>query len=451
MGEAAEGSAAADAIAACCQALNALGTREPWRAERRGTVLEAMGTTLRVSGLALGVGELCSIELEDGEPLLAETIGVNGPLAVLMPFGELAGVKTGAWVARLGRGHRVPVGRGMLGRVLDGFGRPLDGLGDFWAESEVPLTRPPPPAMQRQLVQQPVSTGVRIVDALATVGLGQRFGVFAPAGVGKTTLLGMLARHADFDVNVIALIGERGRELREFIEDCLGPEGLQRSVVVVATSDAPAMARAKAAQLATAIGEFFRDELGQRVLLIMDSATRYARALREIGLAGGEPPARRGYPPSVFAELPRLLERSGNGAVGTMTAFYTVLMEDEETADPIAEEIRSILDGHLVLSRKLAAAGHYPAVDPRASLSRVMPRVTSTAHRQAAERIRGWIAKYDEVELLLQVGEYRAGNDRATDLAIERHAPIEAFLKQSIDEHVDARQTVERLLALAAG
>jgi ATP synthase in type III secretion protein N len=437
-------------IAQCVLRFSEVGATTLWRPTLRGTVIEAMGTTLRISGLSLGVGDLCEIELEDGELLLAETVGVSGKVAMLMPYGELAGIKSGAWVKRRGRGHRIPVGPALLGRVIDGFGRPLDGLGGYWTEAEVPLSRPPPPAMERQLIQKPVSVGVRIVDALATVGLGQRFGIFAPAGVGKTTLLGMLARHAEFDINIIALIGERGRELREFIDDSLGPEGLARSVVVVATSDSPAMARAKAAQLATAIGEYFRDELGQSVLLIMDSATRYARALREIGLASGEPPTRRGYPPSVFAELPRLLERSGNGPVGTMTAFYTVLMEDEETADPIAEEIRSILDGHLVLSRKLAAAGQYPAIDPRVSLSRVMGRVTTPAHQAAAERVRGWIAKYDEVELLLQVGEYRPGNDPSTDLAIERHEQISSFMHQAIDEHMSAQDSIDWLLELAS-
>ena len=444
------GAQARATLADCALHFGAVARSVVWQPAMRGTVVEAIGTTLRVVGLSLGVGDLCEIELEDGHLLLAETVGISGKVAMLMPYGELAGIKSGAWVRKKGRGHRIAVGPALLGRVIDGFGRPLDGLGDYPTEAEVPLTRPPPPAMERQLVEEPVSVGVRIIDALTTVGLGQRFGIFAPAGVGKTTLLGMLARHAQFDVNVIALIGERGRELREFIEDSLGVDGLARSVVVVATSDSPAMARAKAAQLATAVAEYFRDDLGQRVLLIMDSATRYARALREIGLASGEPPTRRGYPPSVFAELPRLMERSGNGAVGTMTAFYTVLMEDEETADPIAEEIRSILDGHLVLSRKLAAAGQYPAIDPRVSLSRVMSRVTNPEHQQAAERVRSWIAKYDEVELLLQVGEYRAGHDPATDLAIERHGQITDFLHQSVDEHMSAQDSVDWLLNLAA-
>lgn len=429
--------------------MQGVGAREVWQARRRGTVLDAMGTTLRVGGLALGVGDLCEIETERGGYLLAETIGVSRDAGVLMPFGDLAGVKAGAWVRCCGRGQRVGVGPGLLGRVIDGFGQPLDGLGPVASTTDVPLWRAPPPAMERQRIDRPVSTGVRIIDALATVGLGQRLGVFAPAGVGKTTLLGMLARRAAFDVNVIALIGERGRELREFIEDSLGPDGLARSVIVAATSDAPAMARAKAAQRATAIAEYFRDELGSDVLLIMDSATRYARALREIGLAGGEPPTRRGFPPSVFAELPRLLERSGNSAHGTMTAFYTVLVEDEDTADPIAEEIRSILDGHLMLSRKLAASGQYPAIDPRDSLSRVMSRVADATHRQAAERVRGWISRYDEVELLLQVGEYRGGSDPETDLAIERHGRIEQFLRQSVDEHVNAAHSVEWLRMLA--
>jgi type III secretion protein N (ATPase) len=303
--------------------------------------------------------------------------------------------------------------------------------------------------MARTPVHQPFATGVRAIDAALTVGVGQRVGVFAMAGGGKSTLLSMLARGALCDVNVIGLVGERGREVREFIEDGLGPAGLARSVVVVATSDRPALERVRAAEAATAIAEGLRAE-GARVLLMMDSVTRYARALREVGLAVGEPAVRRGYPPSVFAELPRLFERAGNDARGSITAFYTVLAEDEDGSDPVAEEVRSILDGHVVLSRALAAAGHYPAIDVLASASRVFQRVCAPEHQAAARELRALMARHAEIKFLLQVGEYKPGSDALADRAIERMPAIDALLQQTPGEHTPLPDTLARLQALVA-
>ncbi len=446
-GDASQG---ADAVAGALAAVAPDGSPNPWLPVRTGTVTDAFGITIRVAGLPLCVGDLCAIRRGHLPELMSEVVGVTTRGSVLMPFGDLGGVQAGAVVEHRGRSHSVMVGLGLLGRVLDGFGRPIDGKGVLAQGQEVHLHRPPPQPLRRQPIRSSVGTGVRIIDALATVGRGQRMGVFAPAGVGKTTLLGMLARHADFDVTVVALIGERGRELREFIDDVLDAKGRAKAVLVVSTSDASAMERAKAAHVATAVAEYFRDVHRRNVLLIMDSVTRYARALREIGLAGGEPPARRGYPPSVFAELPKLLERAGNGEHGSITAFYTVLMEDEETADPIAEEVRSILDGHLVLSRRLAAAGQYPAIDPLHSLSRLMTSLVPAAQNRAAEAVRSMMAKYAEVELLLQVGEYKAGSDPLADRAIACRDKLQAFLRQPVDKAVGMADSVKALQDLAA-
>jgi type III secretion protein N (ATPase) len=329
----------------------------------------------------------------------------------------------------------IPGGAPLLGRVLDAFGQPLDGhaLPTGTDAQWHGIHNDPPNPLQREPIARPFVTGVRAIDGMLTVGEGQRLGVFAMAGGGKSTLLGMLARQAQADVNVIALIGERGREVREFLEDSLGEHGLARSVVVVSTSDRPAMERLRAAQTATAIAEGFRAQ-GRRVLLMMDSVTRYARALREIGLSVGEPAVRRGFPPSVFAELPRLFERAGNDAHGSITAFYTVLAEDEDGSDPVAEETRSILDGHIVLSRALGQAGHYPAIDVLASASRVFTRVASDEHQQAALRLRALMAKYQDIRFLLQVGEYSAGSDALADQAIAAQPAIDAFLRQRPDE-----------------
>ncbi|WP_347334478.1 FliI/YscN family ATPase, partial [Ralstonia pseudosolanacearum] len=334
--------------------------------------------------------------------------------------------------------------RSLLGRVLDGLGRPADGGPPLDVVEYVPVFANAPDPMTRRLVEHPLATGVRVIDGLATLAEGQRMGIFAPAGVGKSTLMGMFARGTECDVNVIVLIGERGREVREFIEQILGEEGMRRSVVVCATSDRSAVERAKAAYVGTAVAEYFRDQ-GLRVLLMMDSLTRFARAQREIGLAAGEPPTRRGFPPSVFAELPRLLERAGMSATGSITALYTVLAEDESGNDPVAEEVRGILDGHLILSRDIAARNRYPAIDILNSLSRVMTQVMPRDHCDAAGRMRQLLAKYNEVETLLQMGEYKEGSDPVADAAVQWNDWMESFLRQRTDEWCSPDET-RRLL-----
>ena len=413
----------------------------------RGRVVQAFGTTLRVSGLRAHIGQQCIIRdptRPQAPPLRAEVVGLRDHEAILVPLGHMQGVSMGAEVEIIERGALIPVGRALLGRVLDAFGEPLDGVPLPSATALRPFQTEPPNPLTRRPVERPFITGVRAIDGLLTVGEGQRLGVFAMAGGGKSTLLGMLARQAQSDVNVIALVGERGREVREFLEDSLGPEGMARSVVVVSTSDRPAMERLRAAQTATAIAEHFRAE-GRRVLLLMDSVTRYARALREIGLSVGEPAVRRGFPPSVFAELPRLFERAGNDAHGSITAFYTVLAEDEDGSDPVAEETRSILDGHIVLSRQLGQAGHYPAIDVLASASRVFNRVAARPHQDAALRVRALLAKHEEIRFLLQVGEYAAGSDRLADDAIAAQPALQAWLRQRPDEATRLDDTLERL------
>ncbi|PZN94068.1 MAG: flagellum-specific ATP synthase FliI [Alphaproteobacteria bacterium] len=418
--------------------------------ERRGRVVAALGTTLRVTGIDARIGQGCTIrEPATGLTLLAEVIGLDGDTALLTPLGELRGLSAGAEVLVGADTPRVPFGAALLGRVLDGLGTPIDGLGPLPPLPTRPLYAAAPDPMQRPPIDRVLATGVRVIDSLLTMGVGQRIGVFAAAGGGKSTLMGMLARHARADAIVIALIGERGREVREFIADCLGPAGLARSVIVCATSDRPAMERVRAAHHATAIAEGFRAE-GRSVLLLMDSATRFARALREIGLAAGEPAVRRGFPPSVFAELPRLFERAGADGRGSITGIYTVLLEDEEGGDPVGEEVRSILDGHVVLSRKLGAEGHYPAVDVLASLSRLFPRLAGAEQRAAATRIRALLAKHAEIAFLVQVGEYRSGSDPLADQAIALKPDIDAFLRQPPDAGSDHAAGVALLRGLAA-
>ena len=418
----------------------------------RGRVVQAFGTTLRVSGLAARIGQQCLIR-DPHRPLApalrAEVVGLAGDEAILVPLAALDGVAAGAEVELIEGGSRVPFGAALLGRVIDAFGASLDAAPLPEGLATRPLHGAAPNPLQRVPVREPFTTGVRAIDAVLTVGEGQRVGVFATAGGGKSTLLGMLARNAQCDVNVIALVGERGREVREFLEDTLGDDGMARSVVVVATSDRPAMERVRAAQAATAIAEGFRAQ-GARVLLLMDSVTRCARALREIGLSVGEPAVRRGFPPSVFAELPRLFERAGNDGVGSITAFYAVLTEDEDGGDPVAEEVRSILDGHIVLARELAEAGHYPAIDVLASSSRVFARVTRPAHREAALRLRALAAKHREIRFLLQVGEYRSGSDTLADAAIERWPQIDAFLRQRPEDVSGLDDAVARLSEIVA-
>jgi type III secretion protein N (ATPase) len=413
-----------------------------------GRVAEAYGTLIRVTGIHASIGELCELRTPHASHRLsAEVVGLSGNQTLLTPLGPLEGLSTATEVIAIGRQATVGVGDGLLGRILDPLGEPMDGKEAPEYEAHVPIHRDSPNPLGRTLISRPFATGVRAIDAALTVGEGQRVGIFAVAGGGKSTLLGMLARGSDAEVNVIVLVGERGREVNEFIHDNLGEEGLARSVLVVSTSDRPASERARAAYLGTAIAEHFRDQ-GKRVLLMMDSATRFARALRDVGLAVGEPPARRGYPPSVFSELPRLFERSGTNELGSITAFYTVLMEDEDGSDPVAEEVRSILDGHIILSRKLAASYHYPAIDVLASASRVMSRVASPDHVHAASMLRKYIAKHQEIELLLQLGEYKPGSDADADFAVAHIESMRSLLRQPpsyLSSYAEALDGLRRL------
>jgi ATP synthase in type III secretion protein N len=395
---------------------------------RTGRIVSACGTLLKVSGLNLRIGQGCVLRAPGAAEVHAEVIGLQGACALLMPVGGVQGIGTDMTVHAGSDAHAVAVGAALLGRVIDGNGAPLDGREAPHCEARVPLHASAPLPLERPLVDAVLATGVRAIDSLLTCGVGQRVGIFAAAGGGKSTLLGMLARGVDADVNVLALVGERGREVREFIADNLR-DSLARTVVVAATSDRPALERARAVYRASAIAEHFRSR-GRRVLLLVDSVTRFARALRDIGLAAGEMPARRGYPPSVFSVLPQVFERAGNDQHGSISAFYTVLVEDEESADPIAEEVRSLLDGHIVLSRALGGTGHYPAIDVLHSASRVMPRLIGEDHADAALAARRLLDKYREVELLVQLGEYRAGQDALADAALACHAPLRTHLQQ---------------------
>ncbi|WP_157604007.1 type III secretion system ATPase SctN [Rhizobacter sp. Root1221] len=415
---------------------------------RRGKVVEVVGTLMRVTGLDAKLGELCQV-LDDQGGLLqaAEVVGFAGGQSILSPFGSILGVRGGSAVVGLGEVLSVPVGPALLGRVIDSLGQPIDGKGPIHCAETRPVFALPPTPMEREMIEHPLSTGVKVIDGLITLGEGQRMGIFAPAGVGKSTLMGMLARGTACDISVIALIGERGREVREFVELILGEHGMARSVVVCATSDRSSIERAKAAHVATAVAEYYRDQ-GLKVLLMMDSLTRFARAQREIGLAAGEPPARRGFPPSVFAEIPRLLERAGMGARGSITALYTVLAEDESGGDPIAEEVRGILDGHMILSRKIAARNQYPAIDVLGSLSRVMSQIVPKAHQQANGKLRQLMAKYDEIEPLVQMGEYKPGNDPLADEAMDKLESIRGFLNQATSDLWDYDNTIDALAQL---
>jgi len=400
-----------------------------------GRVRKVVGTIIHAAVPDVQVGEIVELYTRsNGARLFAECVGFLNEEALLSPIGETQGVSPRTEVRRTGRVQSVAVGAGLKGRVLDGLGNFIDGKTDeFVAETWYPVYQDPPDPMKRRVIDSALPMGLRVLDALLTVGEGQRMGIFAAAGGGKSTLLSMLVKGAQVDVTVLALIGERGREVREFIEHDLGPSGMEKSVIVVATSDKSSMERAKAAYVATAIAEYFRDQ-GNKVLFLMDSVTRFARAQREIGLAAGEPPTRRGFPPSVFATLPKLMERVGMNDRGSITALYTVLVEGDDMNEPVADETRSILDGHIILSRKLAAANHYPAIDVLVSKSRVMDAVVSKEHLAMARKINFWLATYADVELLVKVGEYKKGSDPDADIAIAKYRPINAFLQQRTDE-----------------
>ncbi len=412
-----------------------------------GSVRHVVGLLVEVEGMAGQLGELCRISRAGAEPVLAEIVGFREQRTLVMPFGDLRGVQSGSRVTADGGLFTVPVGDQLLGRVIDGLARPIDGLGPIVGPARQALAASAPHALQRRTISEPLSTGIRAIDAALTVGKGQRIGIFAGSGVGKSTVMAMIARHASSDVNVIALVGERGREVREFIERALGPEGLARSVVVVSTSDEPALLKMQAAMVATTIAEAFRAQ-GRDVTLIMDSVTRYAMANREIGLAIGEPPTMKGYPPSVFSALSRLLERAGTSDEGTITAFYAVLVESDDLTEPITDAVRGTLDGHIVLTRELAAQNHFPAVDLLQSTSRVMPSIVSRPHLEGAGRLRELLATYERSRDLVTIGAYQAGTDPRLDEAIERLPAIEAFLRQRPDEAQPLDVTVSQLLEI---
>ncbi|HEY2838408.1 MAG TPA: FliI/YscN family ATPase [Pirellulales bacterium] len=398
-----------------------------------GRLVRTIGVTAAVAGLRAPLGAVAEIERHNGSAVPAEVIGFRDDLTLLYPLGDLQGVRHGNRV-RLSRTQNwLRVGPALLGRVIDARGIPIDGKPLPLLVERVALDAQPPGALTRPRITQPFSTGVRAIDGLLTCGRGQRMGIFAGSGVGKSVTLGMMARNATADVNVIALIGERGREVNEFLERDLGAQGLARSVVVVATSDEPALLRTRAALTATAIAEYFR-ERGQHVLMLMDSLTRFALAQREIGLAAGEPPTTRGYPPSVFALLPKLLERAGCSRNGSITAFYSVLVEADDPQEPISDTLRSLLDGHTWLSRKLASRGHYPAIDVLESVSRLMSEVSAPEHCEAAREIRELLAAYRGNEDLISIGAYQRGANRKVDAAIELLEPIQEFLRQRVDE-----------------
>jgi type III secretion protein N (ATPase) len=416
--------------------LSTLAARLPDRAPLRvtGRVVEATGYVVRAVLADAAIGDVAEIEGSGGAAIPAQVVGFRGPEAVLLPLEGTHGLRAGAPVSPTGRPLRIRVGPELLGRVLDGLGRPLDGAPLPPGLAAWDVDRPAPPALTRAPIGRPLQLGVRVIDALLTVGEGQRIGLFAGSGVGKSTLLGQIARGTAADVVVVGLVGERGREVRDFLEGALGPEGRARSVVVAATSDAPALVRRTAAQVATAIAEWFADVAGRRVLLLLDSVTRFARAHREVALAAGEPPARHGYPPSVFAEIPRLLERAGARDRGAITAVYAVLVAGGDLEEPIADEVRGVLDGHVVLERERAERGLFPAIDVLQSVSRVMPRVTDARHRALAARTRRLLAAWERQRDLVSMGAYVAGSDPDTDEALRRMPSIEALLAQGEEE-----------------
>ncbi len=413
-----------------------------------GQVEKVVGIVIESRGPAVGVGDLCEIRVSrNAEPVLAEVVGFRGDRVQLMSFAPLHGMAQRAEVTALHRPLTVPVGEALLGRILNAFGLPRDGREPIATREARPIGTGPPDPLAKLRITEPLSTGVRAIDAFLTCGRGQRLGIFSGSGVGKSTLLGMVGRNTAADVNVIALIGERGREVREFIEKDLGDDCLKKSVVVIASSDQPPLVRVKAAQTALTLAEYFRDS-GKDVMLLLDSVTRVAMALREIGLAIGEPPTSRGYTPSVFAFLPPLLERAGTGAVGSITGFFTVLVEGDDVNDPISDATRAILDGHIVLSRELAARNHYPAIDVLASISRVMDGIADDAHRQAAATLRALLSTYVQYEDLVTVGAYRAGQNRELDRALHFLPRLREVLCQEITERADlaaAREAITRL------
>lgn len=421
-----------------------------------GRVTKVVGLTVEVEGMNTSIGEICDVQVPGGSsPIQGEVVGFRGRTSLIMPLGELKGIRPGCRVEPLGRTLNVRVGEHLLGQVVDGLGRPLTAVGHQSAgdglekaAEEYPVHNAPPAPLTRRRIDQVLATGVRALDGFLTCGRGQRLGVFSGSGVGKSVLLGMICRYCSADVNVVALVGERGREVNDFLERDLGPEGLKRSVVVVATSDQPALIRLRAALVATTIAEYFRNS-GRDVLFLMDSVTRFALAQREVGLAVGEPPTTRGYTPSVFATLPKLLERTGTSADGSITGFYTVLVEGDDLQEPVSDAVRGILDGHIVLSRDLATRDHYPAIDVLNSTSRLMPDVASPEHQRHVAKLRRLLAAFKEAEDLVNIGAYVPGSNPLVDEALAKYGDIEAFLQQDQGEFTGLGDTVARLRELA--
>lgn len=414
-----------------------------------GKVTAVKGLMIESRGPHSVMGEICRIEIAGGEySILAEVVGLEDNVVRLMVYGDTKGIEVGDPVIASGHVLEVPVGPELLGRVIDATGKAYDGKGDLAAEDFYPAIASPPNPMERTPVKKRMVTGVRAIDGLLTVGKGQRIGIFAGSGVGKSTLISTIARNTNADVNVIGLIGERGREVMDFINRDLGVEGLKRSVVVVSTSDQPSIARLRAAYVTTAIAEYFRDQ-GRDVMLMFDSVTRFAHAQREIGLATGEPPAQRGYPPSVFDMLPKLLERTGTNAKGSITAFYTVLVDGDDMDEPITDKVRGTLDGHIILKRQLAQKQHYPAIDILSSISRLSKRVSGPCTLKAAQTVKRWMADYAQQEEMILAGVYQKGNSPEIDEAIDKHDAIEEFLCQAETEHCTIEDTLQRLSVLS--
>lgn len=413
-----------------------------------GRITEVVGMLIKAVIPDVKMGDICIVKRE-GEPLMAEIVGFTKEEVYLSPLGEMYGIGPSSEVIPLHMPLHIKVGPELLGRILNGKGEPIDieEKGPLHLTETFPVIKAPPSPLERKLIDEPISVGVRAIDGVVTCGKGQRMGIFSGAGVGKSTLLGMIARNAVADVNVISLIGERGREVREFLINDLGEEGMKRSVIVVSTSDQAAQLRVNAAYVGTAIAEYFRDQ-GKTVILMMDSVTRYARALREIGLAAGEPPARAGFTPSVFATLPKLLERSGNSDKGWMTAFYTILVAGDDINEPVADEVKSILDGHIILSNELAQQYHYPAIDILSSISRILTHIVDKEHVALIGKIREVLSHYKKNELLIRIGEYKPGSDKQADFAIKYIDKVNRFLKQQVDEKSSFEETLQQLKAL---
>lgn len=412
-----------------------------------GKVSAVNGLKIESQGPRSVIGEMCTIRLTNGEELMAEVVGLDDKTVSLTAYGDTKGLEIGCEVVASGHVLRVPVGNSLLGRVIDATGKTCDGLGEITPETYYPAIASPPDPMTRLPVNKRITTGVRAIDSLLTVGAGQRLGIFAGSGVGKSTIVSMIARNTNADVNVIGLIGERGREVLDFIKRDLGEEGLARSVVVIATSDQPSICRLRAAYVTTAVAEYFRDQ-GKDVMLMFDSVTRFAQAQREIGLANDEPAAQKGYPPSVFDMIPKLLERAGTNDKGSITAFYTVLVDGDDMNEPITDKVRGTLDGHIVLSRRLAQATHYPAIDVLQSISRLSKRVSGQQTQKACKTIRQWMATYAENETIITAGIYQQGNSPTIDEAIQKHAAIEEFLTQEEYEKSTIEQTLDKMSEL---